>query len=175
MLQQKRGAIVDRRDGKWVAGMGMLPLFILTVFAEPSHCAQESLPPVAKEQVARPAIGTGKRWYTERQVAQGREIFIRHCAVCHGKDAAATPNWRRPDAAGNYPPPPLNGSAHTWHHPLPVLRETIQQGGAPLGGVMPGFAGKLSEQETDAVIAWFQSLWSDEIYQAWYRIAKDSL
>ncbi len=109
-------------------------------------------------------------WYTDEQVAQGKRLFAGLCAECHGKDAAGTPNWRRPDANGNYPPPPLNGSAHTWHHSLEILRETIRNGGAPLGGVMPGFADKLSAQEIDAVIAWFQSLWSDEVYRIWSRM-----
>jgi len=32
---------------------------------------------------------------------------------------------------------------------------------------MPGFAELLSDAEIDAVIAWFQSFWLDEIYAAW--------
>ncbi len=34
---------------------------------------------------------------------------------------------------------------------------------------MPPFNEKLSAEEIDAVIAWFQSLWSDEIYTVWVR------
>ncbi len=32
---------------------------------------------------------------------------------------------------------------------------------------MPPFNDKLSSDEIDAVIAWFQSLWPDEIYRVW--------
>ena len=108
-----------------------------------------------------------KRWYTSEQVAQGKELFAKHCAECHGPTAASTPQWRKPDQEGNYPPPPLNGTAHTWHHPLPLLRRILQEGGAKIGGKMPPFQDTLTAAEIDAVIAWFQSLWPDEIYTRW--------
>ncbi len=132
---------------------------------ESAVVASENVPPVVPSAGDCPA-----RWYSDEQVAEGKRLFAALCAECHGKDAAATPDWRRPDANGNYPPPPLNGSAHTWHHSLEVLRETIQNGGAPLGGVMPGFADRLSMQEIDAVIAWIQSLWPEEVYRVWSRM-----
>jgi len=110
---------------------------------------------------------SGLRWYTAEQVERGAEVYAQHCVGCHGARAAATAEWRKPDADGRYPPPPLNGIAHAWHHPLPVLRRTIQQGGARLGGRMPAFGDQLGTDEVDAVIAWFQSLWPSEIYAVW--------
>jgi thiol:disulfide interchange protein DsbC len=71
------------------------------------------------------------------------------------------------DANGNYPPPPLNGTAHAWHHDLDLLRRTIREGGAKLGGQMPAFEGVLNAGQVDSVIAFFQSKWSDEIFQRW--------
>src|SRR5690606_25758647 len=56
------------------------------------------------------------RWYTQSQVEQGRELFQMHCAVCHGEKAEGTVNWFERDAEGQYPPPPLDGTAHAWHH-----------------------------------------------------------
>ena len=108
-----------------------------------------------------------QRWYTQEQVARGGPLFAKFCAECHGARAASTPEWREPDAEGYYPPPPLNGTAHTWHHQLPLLRRTILEGGVKFGGKMPSFAGKLNAEEIDAIIAWFQSLWPDKIYAAW--------
>ncbi len=108
------------------------------------------------------------RWYTAEQVRQGEAIFRANCARCHGDAAQGTAeDWRQPLPDGRYPPPPLNGSAHAWHHPLSMLKNTVRQGGAPVGGWMPAFGDKLSEEEIEAVIAYFQSLWSDEIYRAW--------
>ncbi len=108
------------------------------------------------------------RWYSAEQVRQGEALFARHCARCHGEKAQGTaPDWRRPMADGRYPPPPLNGTAHTWHHPLSMLRDTVRNGGAPVGGWMPAFGSTLSDEEIDAVLAYVQSLWPDEIYRAW--------
>jgi thiol:disulfide interchange protein DsbC len=108
-----------------------------------------------------------ERWYSAEQVSRGEQLFRQNCSSCHGQNAEATPNWKQTDANGNYPPPPLNGSAHAWHHDLDLLRRTIREGGAKLGGQMPGFEGSLSAAEIDRVIAFFQSKWPDEIYQRW--------
>ena len=43
----------------------------------------------------------------------------------------------------------------------------MRNGGAPVGGWMPAFGATLSDEEIDAVLAYVQSLWSDEIYRAW--------
>lgn len=107
------------------------------------------------------------RWYSPAQVVQGEALFSNHCAVCHGEEAEGTESWRVRDGAGNYPPPPLNGSAHAWHHPLAVLEMTIRDGGVALGGVMPGFGETLDRSERLATIAFFQSYWSDEVYARW--------
>lgn len=107
------------------------------------------------------------RWYSELQVVKGYHLFQANCATCHQTDASGTKEWRKPDASGNYPPPPLNGTAHTWHHPLAILRRTVQTGGIPLGGTMPPFGDKLTAEEIDNILAWVQSHWSDEIYAAW--------
>src|SRR5690554_4576532 len=92
------------------------------------------------------------RWYTHTQVEAGGPLFAQHCAVCHGEQAEATADWMRRDAQGNFPPPPLNGSAHAWHHPLEVLLTVIDQGGEPYGGVMPPFRDILSHDEKLAVV-----------------------
>ena len=110
------------------------------------------------------------RWYSVDEVAQGKSLFLDHCASCHGKAAEGTTDWRTTDANGIYPPPPLNGSAHGWHHSLASLEGTIAMGGAQFGGVMPGFAGTLSEAEARQTIAYFQSFWSDEVYARWREI-----
>jgi mono/diheme cytochrome c family protein len=116
------------------------------------------------------AVPVDGRWYTADQVDQGRGLYALHCSVCHAADGSATADWRALDANGNYPPPPLNGTAHTWHHPLDLLDDTLANGGAQFGGVMPGFAGVMDGSERLATVAWFQSLWSDEIYRKWQEI-----
>jgi thiol:disulfide interchange protein DsbC len=116
---------------------------------------------------AQSATADTGRWYTPEQVQRGAGVFAPHCAECHGAAAEATPEWRKPNADGKYPPPPLNGTAHAWHHPLDMLRSTVRKGGVPVGGLMPPFGDKLSTEDIDAAIAFFQSTWPDEIYAAW--------
>jgi mono/diheme cytochrome c family protein len=115
----------------------------------------------------RPASADAGRWYSETEVGQGAQVFAQNCAQCHGANAEAKPDWRTRGPDGKFPPPPLNGTAHAWHHPLRLLRQTVRLGGAPVGGVMPPFADKLSAEEIDAAIAFFQSHWPDEIYTSW--------
>lgn len=111
---------------------------------------------------------TGGRWYRSSQVVLGHAVFRSHCARCHGARAQGlVAGWKQRLPDGSWPPPPLDGRGHAWHHALPLLLQVIQQGGSLYEGRMPGFAGKLSEEEQLAAIAWFQSLWSDEVYHLW--------
>jgi len=114
------------------------------------------------------------RWYFAEQADRGQVVFSNNCVVCHGKNAEATADWKTPDVNGAYPPPPLNGSAHAWHHPLSVLGRTVYLGGAPVGGQMPAFKDVLSETEIIDVIAHFQTYWSDPIYERWLTIENSS-
>lgn len=81
--------------------------------------------------------------------------------------AQGASNWQRPGLDGKYPAPPLNGSGHAWHHPQFALKTTIREGTARLGGNMQAWNDKLSDRDIDAVIAWMQSVWPEEICQAW--------
>ena len=108
--------------------------------------------------------------YTSAQVEQGKGLFAKNCASCHGdKGQGLAADWRKPGQDGNYPPPPLNGSAHTWHHSSEVLQRTLAEGGVKLGGSMPPFKEILNQEERSSVIAFVQSLWSDEIFQKWQQ------
>ncbi len=109
------------------------------------------------------------RWYSEAQVAKGDNLFQMYCSVCHKPDASGTANWQERNANGILPPPPINGTAHAWHHPLSVLQRTVRLGTVPLDGTMPGFADRLNPEEIDAILAWVQSHWSDEIYRVWHE------
>ena len=111
-----------------------------------------------------------KRWYSEQQLALGKDLYLTSCAECHGRQAEGTTEWRKLDSSGNYPPPPLNGSAHAWHHSLAILERSIAEGGVANGGVMPGFADSMSREDMRATIAYFQSFWPDELYVRWQEI-----
>lgn len=138
-------------------------------------CKQEAPVNVAEK---RGKIPTEQRTRDFAKYTLGGKLFQRHCAVCHGVSAEGHPQWQTPDSNGNYPPPPLNGSAHAWHHPKKVLMETVRDGTAKLGGKMPAWSTVLSDQEIDAIIYWFQAYWPDDIYAAWLdmdRLSKQGL
>lgn len=112
-----------------------------------------------------------QRWYTVEQVASGNIVFQQNCAQCHGEQAQGlVSEWRVRLEDGSLPPPPLNGTAHAWHHPKSVLLQVINGGGAEFGGKMPGFAAVLDEAQKLAAIAFFQSYWTDEIYAQWMQM-----
>ena len=111
------------------------------------------------------------RWYSIEQVQTGNRVFQDYCAQCHGAQAqGVTADWRARLQDGSFPPPPLNGSAHAWHHSLSVLLQMINQGGVPLGGQMPAFANRILDTEKLAAIAYFQSFWNDDIYGNWEQM-----
>lgn len=105
-----------------------------------------------------------------QQIALGKKVFLANCVLCHGANAEGDANWRQRDADGHYPAPPLNGSGHAWHHSLEVLKAIITNGSPEGKGKMPAWKGKLSEQEIEATMAWFQSQWPQPVYDAWYEM-----
>jgi len=117
---------------------------------------------------------TPERWYDQSRIDSGGKVYAANCAVCHGVRGEAAPDWRRREPDGSFPPPPLNGTAHTWHHPFGILARQIKFGAPGGGGKMPLFRGKLTDEEIINVIAWFQSLWPDDIYAQWWAIQRQS-
>jgi len=105
----------------------------------------------------------------QKILQQGKSLFLKHCSRCHGDKAQGTTEWQQPGPDGKYLPPPLNGTAHAWHHSTEILMEAIKDGTIPDGN-MPSWEGKLSDDEIMAVIAWLQSLWPDEVFKIWQDI-----
>lgn len=122
-------------------------------------CATDTPAPSAavSEVATTPApvtVTVAARSNDPAKLAQGAAVYAQYCAGCHGSKAEGTPTG-----------PSLDGSGHTWHHPLHVLRDKVENGFR----VMPAYRERLSAQEIDNSIVWFQSLWPEEVYQNWYR------
>lgn len=110
-----------------------------------------------------------------KQAESGRQVYEQHCAGCHGKEGMGQPgDWRVKRENGLYPPPPLDDSAHAWHHATPVLRKAIEEGSPPGMGDMPPWKGKLTDRQIDDLIVYIKSLWSDEVYRHWLEIEQQS-
>jgi mono/diheme cytochrome c family protein len=101
-----------------------------------------------------------------RETPEGKELFKRYCAGCHGEDAVGQdPNqpaggW---DEEENRLAPALNGTGHAWHHPPELLFEYIQQGSIDRTSPMPSFGDILNESQISAIVSYFQSMWPNKI------------
>jgi len=104
-----------------------------------------------------------------QQLARGAVLFKNNCAACHGDQAQGNATWQKRDKNGKFPPPPLNGTGHAWHHPTEVLKYTINKGTGKIGGNMPAFAGKISDAEIDDILVFIQAKWPEPLYDAWYK------
>ncbi len=104
------------------------------------------------------------RWYNAEHVQRGAVVFAENCAGCHGKKANGYFTWQTRGPDGKFPPPPLNGTGHAWHHPLQALVTQVKFGARNDQGKMPGFGQTLSDQEILDAIAWFQDFWPDNLY-----------
>ena len=115
------------------------------------------------------------------QVALGAKLYARECASCHGLKLEGQPNWRKRLSNGRLPAPPHDESGHTWHHPDRVLFAITRNGlvppYAPKGyeSDMPAFAGKLSDDEIWAALAYLKSHWtSREVLAARAEIERNA-
>ena len=104
-----------------------------------------------------------------RHYSQGRKLFLKNCASCHGQQGEGAKNWRKRDDDGKSPAPPLNGTGHAWHHSTKALANVIRNGTAKIGGNMPAWKDKLSNDEIKLILTWIKAQWPDELYTAWYN------
>ncbi|HKX54194.1 MAG TPA: cytochrome c [Nitrosospira sp.] len=134
--------------------------------ATESGAAPAESPSPVPATVEQPKNLAARKLAPER-LKRGEEVYRKNCASCHGPKGEATPGWRTPGPDGRYPPPPLDGSAHAWHHSTETLEKMIQDGS--VDGAMPAWKGKLTDQQIGDVIVWIKSLWPDEVYDIWYK------
>ena len=149
-------------------------IVLVLVFAATLSACSESQPPAAGAKAAVPTKTPAKaqaptRWYTQAHVQRGATLYSQYCISCHGAEGQGTFNWKQRGANWKFPPPPLNGTAHTWHHPSRVLIKIIKEGTLAMQGSMPPWGQVLKDDDIAAVIASFQNKWPDPIYAAWYE------
>ena len=127
--------------------------------------------------IAISALSAGESWYDKEDIELGKLLFDKNCAVCHGVNAAGkVADWRTKMSNGKLPPPPLNGTAHTWHHKPSLLDKIIQEGGesydSSYKGWMPAFKDKLDAKERLAVLKYIHSLWPKKIQEGYDEFNK---
>ena len=109
---------------------------------------------------------------TDRDLAQGAELYQDHCASCHGANLEGQPNWQVRKDDGAMPAPPHDETGHTWHHDNQLLFDYTKLGGAELlakRGIenfksgMPGFDGVLSDDAIWDILGYIKSTWPEEV------------
>lgn len=130
-------------------------------------CGQDA--PPEKDAVNARGLGIA-------QIERGRQVYEKHCQTCHGVGGKGQPgDWRQRKPNGLYPPPPLDDTAHAWHHPTVVMKQAIESGSPPDMGDMPAWKGRLSDRQIDDVIVFVKSLWSDAVYAQWLEIERNAI
>lgn len=112
------------------------------------------------------------------QVAAGNDVYVTHCAQCHGAKLEGQPNWRIRKSDDKLPAPPHDETGHTWHHSDELLFGIIKHGMvppyAPQGyqSDMPAFGEQLSDEDIWAVLAFIKSTWPEQASQVQENMTK---
>jgi mono/diheme cytochrome c family protein len=100
----------------------------------------------------------------------GRDLYLKHCASCHGANGEGQTNWQKPNSLGELPAPPHNAEGHTWRHSDADLFRMIADGWRdPFNRTkrltMPPFKAILRRQEVAELISYLKTLWTMEQQQ----------
>ncbi|MCD6671800.1 MAG: cytochrome c [Burkholderiaceae bacterium] len=117
------------------------------------------------------ALSPRGKWIETNDAAvlgQGRKLYDRYCASCHGANLEGQPDWTKRLPSGRMPAPPHDATGHTWHHASDVLFGIVKGGVekyAPAGyeSDMPAFGGTLSDPEIRAVLSYIRSTWPEDV------------
>lgn len=117
---------------------------------------------------------SGDPWRLKHEDAQivalGKQVYVDHCASCHGANLEGEPHWRTKKPSGRLPAPPHDESGHTWHHDDAALFNLTKFGpqyvaGAKYESDMPAFDGVLSDKEIMAALSYIKSTWPAKVIE----------
>jgi mono/diheme cytochrome c family protein len=95
-------------------------------------------------------------------VLQGRQIYQRQCAGCHGRSLQGQPLWQLQDAYAGRRAPAHDQTGHTWLHADEDLFRMVKLGRFDEAGpatAMPAFQHRLNDSDILAVIAFIKASW----------------
>jgi len=148
--------------GKWICVIAALGLL--------AACSEGKKKPAATEQQANTPEATKETGFDVASVARGALVFQDNCAQCHGPEAQGHPDWQHAKQQGYAAAPPLDGTGPATKMKkaaiVAVIKNGVKYGGQP---VMPGWKGRMSDQDIDDVITWFQALWPTDVYAVWQK------
>lgn len=97
---------------------------------------------------------------TPQLIAKGHKIYERYCQACHGENGVGErpKNMYAEDQYG-FVAPPLDNSAHGWHHTDANLLQTILNGSSRNPRMLP-FKDIISREDAKDTVAYIKSLWN---------------
>ena len=97
---------------------------------------------------------------TPKLIAAARKTYEQYCQSCHGKNGVGErPKDMYAQDSYGFVAPPLDNSAHGWHHTDDGLAYTILNGSSRNPRMLP-FKDMISEEDARNVVAYIKSLWS---------------
>lgn len=143
-------------------------LWVLCMAALAGCSAEPDAPPAAP-----PAVPSGISFELAR-VERGAQLYQSNCLECHGPQGQGHPAWGQNE--GEFVvAPPLDGSGPSVKRTKPELLAVIKQGVQKKGQpVMPGWQGRMSEQDMEDILLWLQSMWPIEVYERWQQANRPS-
>lgn len=144
---------------------------VVALLAAACSKSEEETQPVAAlaPPASTPELALTRNFSTEA-ITRGAAVFQAHCAECHGPQAQGHPGWGYDDGAKLILSPPLDGNGNTWKRSrqemVEMIKTGVRRGNTP---VMPSWEGRLSDQQIEDAITWFQALWPPEVYEKWQK------
>jgi mono/diheme cytochrome c family protein len=97
-------------------------------------------------------------------VTFGKQVYINHCASCHGKMLQGQPLWQLNDQFAGRRAPAHDETGHTWRHSDDELFHKTKFGRftsepTARGSAMPAFAATLTDRQILGVLAYIKSRW----------------
>ena len=101
----------------------------------------------------------GNQWDSAARIESGKNSYNEYCVKCHGVEGSGEPaeNIAGTDLS---PAPPLNDTAHAWHHSNQDLLKTILEGSSQENSRMEAWKDILSKTDAENVLGYIKSLWS---------------
>ncbi len=144
------------------------PPMIITRHLLPTMLAAVTLLAACGKKEPAPGVKPVEESLVSREVlVRGEKLYRENCGQCHGPEGQGHPDWQTPGVAAA---PPLNGTGNDWKRSKGDMVAVIKAGVKRKGEqIMPGWKGRMTDDEIDDLIVWFQTFWPREVYERWQK------
>jgi mono/diheme cytochrome c family protein len=146
-------------------------LILLTLCLWMAGCSDDGQDKASSQTQTGTTENATQEKFDINRIARGARLYQENCAQCHGPEAQGHPDWQHAKQQGYAAAPPLDGTGPAIKRRkaemMAVIRNGLKQDGVP---VMPGWKGRVSDDEIEDVITWYQALWPEQVYARWRQL-----